>query len=127
MIVKRGPTFGPVISMTNTCKILVDKYCEILDGLEVSYIRCGRQLPGNRKYHWVVQVAGRPRVSKMLGILSGLLVAKKQQALKANEWLASRALNIRVPYTEEQHSLVIDLKKLNGRGREFSEHALPVH
>ena len=120
-VVKRGQCFVPVLKMTNTSKKLIDKYCEILDKLDISYQCYGRQKHGNRKYQWEVCVEGRPRVFKALQLIKGLLVAKETQAEKVIQWIESRGVNLRGSYTEEQLQLVTDIRKLNGRGREFSE------
>ena len=120
-IVKRGQSFVPVIKMANTSKKLIGKYCEILDKLEISYQCYGRQKQGNRKYQWEVCVEGRPRVLKMLHFIQDLLVAKQTQAVKVNQWIESRGLNLRGSYTEEQLQIITDVRKLNGRGKEFSE------
>ena len=120
-IVKRGTTFVPTIKMANTSKKLVDKYCEILDKLDISYKCYGRQKEGNRKYQWEVCVDGRPRVMKALLIIQDALIAKQTQATKVTQWIESRGLNLRGPYTEEQLQIIEDVRSLNGRGKEFSE------
>jgi hypothetical protein len=120
-IVKRGPTFVPQVQMANTSKKLVDKYCEILDKMDISYHCYGRQKQGNRKYQWEVSVCGRPRVLKFILMLQDILVAKQNQAATVLEWIESRGLDLRGPYTDYQLSLIGDIRKLNGRGREYSE------
>jgi hypothetical protein len=120
-IVKRGPTFVPQVKMTNTSKKLIEKYCEILDKLEISYHCYGRQKEGNRKYQWEVSVDGRPRVFKFVSLIQDILIAKKTQAEKTLEWIESRGLDLRGPYTELQKQIIVDIRYLNGRGREFSE------
>jgi hypothetical protein len=120
-VIKRGPTFVPTLKMSNTSKILVFKYCEILDKLDISYQCYGRQKQGNRKYQWEVHIDGRPRVSKALFMVQDLLIAKKKQAEKTLEWIESRGIDLRGPYTEQQMTLIADIRKLNGRGSEYSE------
>jgi|688.fasta_scaffold10401_3 hypothetical protein len=120
-IVKRGPTYVPQVKMANTSKKLVDKYCEILDKLDISYHCYGKQKEGNRKYQWEVSVDGRPRVFKFVSLLQDLLVSKQRQAETVLEWIESRGLDLRGPYTEQQLQLINNIKQLNGRGREFSE------
>lgn len=118
---KQGPTFTPTIKMCNTSKKLIDKYCELLDKMEVSYHCYGRQKDGDRKYQWEVSVNGRPRVLKLLLLIADSLVSKQQQAFKVLEWIESRGLDLRGKYTEEQIKLISDIRNLNGRGKAFSE------
>jgi hypothetical protein len=118
---KQGPTFTPTIKMSNTSKKLIDKYCELLDKMEVSYHCYGRQKDGDRKYQWEVSVNGRPRVLKLLLLIADSLVSKQQQAYKVLEWIESRGLDLRGKYTEEQIKLISDIRNLNGRGKAFSE------
>lgn len=118
---KQGPTFTPTIKMCNTSKKLIDKYCELLDTMEVSYHCYGRQKDGDRKYQWEVSVNGRPRVLKLLLLIADSLVSKQQQAYKVLEWIESRGLDLRGKYTEEQIKLISDIRNLNGRGKAFSE------
>lgn len=125
-VCKRGPTFVPTIKMTNTSKVLVDKYCEILDKLDISYQCYGRQKTGNRKYQWDVCIDGRPRVYKALNAIQDLLIAKQKQAVKVVEWIESRGLDLRGPYTEDQLDIIKNIRQLNGRGREFSENLTTV-
>lgn len=125
-VCKRGPTYVPTIKMANTSKVLVDKYCELLDKLDISYQCYGRHKQGNRKYQWDVCIDGRPRVYKALSAIQDLLIAKQKQAAKAVEWIESRGLDLRGPYTEEQLDIIKNIRQLNGRGREFSEHFDPV-
>jgi hypothetical protein len=120
-IVKRAKSFVPQVKMSNTSKKLIDKYCEILDKLDISYQCYGKHKEGNRKYQWDVSVDGRPRVLKFILLLQDLLVAKQKQAQKVLEWIESRGLDLRGPYTEQQLQIINDIRKLNGRGREFSE------
>lgn len=120
-VVKRGPTYVPQVRMANTSKKLVDKYCEILDKLEISYHCYGKQKEGNRKYQWDVAVTGRPRVLKFLSLIQDLLIAKQKQAEKVCEWIESRGLDLRGPYTDQQLQIINDIRQLNGRGKEFSE------
>jgi hypothetical protein len=120
-VVKRGPTFVPCVKMSNTSKLLIDKYCSLLDKLDISYHCYGRQKEGNRKYQWEVSVEGRPRVFKFVTLLQDILIAKKSQAEKTLEWIESRGLDLRGPYTEHQLQIIKDIRNLNGRGREFSE------
>lgn len=122
-IVKRGQTFVPTVKMSNTSKKLIDKYCEILDLLNISYKCYGRQKQGNRKYQWEVCVDGRPRVMQFLLIIQDSLISKQTQAEKVLNWIELRGVNLRGPYTEQQYNLINDIRKLNGRGSEFSEHA----
>jgi hypothetical protein len=120
-VCKRGPTYVPTLKMSNTSKILIEKYCDILDRLDISYKCYGAQKEGNRKYQWTVCVDGRPRVYKALNAIQDLLVAKQKQAAKVAEWIESRGLDLRGAYTEQQLTIINDIRKLNGRGREFSE------
>jgi hypothetical protein len=125
-VCKRGPTYVPTLKMTNTSKILVEKYCEILEKLDISYKCYGKQKEGNRKYQWDVCVDGRPRVYKALIAIQDLLVAKQKQAAKVVEWIESRGLDLRGAYTEQQLNIIKDIRQLNGRGREFSEFTLSI-
>ncbi len=125
-ICKRGQTFVPTIKMANTSKVLVDKYCELLDKLDISYQCYGRQKEGNRKYQWDVCIDSRPRVYKALSAIQDLLIAKQKQATKVVEWIESRGLDLRGPYTEDQLNMIKNIRELNGRGREFSEHSTAV-
>ena len=125
-VCKRGPTYVPTIKMANTSKVLVDKYCELLDKLDISYQCYGRQKEGNRKYQWDVCIDGRPRVYKALNAIQDLLIAKQKQATKVVEWIESRGLDLRGPYTEDQLNIIKNIRELNGRGREFSEHSTTV-
>ena len=120
-VCKRGPTYVPTIKMANTSKVLVEKYCEILDGLDISHKCYGKQKNGNCKYQWEVCIDGRPRVHKALSIVQNLLIAKQKQATKVGEWIESRGLDLRGPYTENQLNIIKNIRELNGRGREFSE------
>lgn len=118
---KQGQTFTPTIKMSNTSKKLIDKYCELLDKMEVSYHCYGRQKEGDRKYQWEVSVNGRPRVLKLLLLIVDSLVSKQQQANKVLEWIESRGLDLRGKYTENQLKIISDIRILNGRGKAFSE------
>jgi hypothetical protein len=120
-VCKRGPTYVPTIKMSNTSKVLVEKYCEILDRLGITHKCYGKQTKGNRKYQWEVCIDGRPRVYKALSIVQDLLIAKQKQAIKVGEWIESRGLDLRGPYTENQLDIIKNIRELNGRGREFSE------
>lgn len=120
-VIKRAKTYVPSFKMTNTSKILINKYCEILDKCEISYQCYGRQKVGNRKYQWEVIVEGRPRVYKALMLIQDLLIAKKKQAEKVIEWIESRGLDLRGPYTEQQMQIISDVRELNGRGSKYSE------
>lgn len=121
-IMKRGETFVPSVKMSNTSKVLIEKFCEILNNLNISHSCYGKQKQGNRKYQWEVIIEGRPRVYSLLLVLRDLLVSKTKQAEKVIEWIESRGINLRGPYTKEQLELVKTVKNLNGRGREFSEY-----
>jgi hypothetical protein len=120
-VCKRGSTYVPTIKMSNTSKVLVEKYCDILDGLDITYKCYGIQKKGNRKYQWEVCIDGRPRVYKAMSIVQHLLIAKQKQAVKVVEWIESRGLDLRGSYTEHQLNIIKDIRQLNGRGREFSE------
>lgn len=120
-ICKRGPTYVPQITMENTSKALVDKYCEILEQLDISYNVSGRQKDGNRKYQWKVDISGRPRVYKAIMAIQGLLVSKKRQAEKVLNWIESRGIDLRGAYTDSQLTLITQIRELNGRGRAYSE------
>ncbi len=120
-ICKRGPTFVPHIAMENTSKLLVDKFCEILDGLDISYCVSGRQKDGNRKYQWKVEISGRPRVYKMIMSIQDFLVSKRKQAAKVLEWIEMRGIDLRGKYTDKQLTLITQIRELNGRGRAYSE------
>ena len=121
LIVKRGPTYVPEVKMTNTSKVLIDSYCDILDRLDISYHCYGKHKAGNRKYQWTVAVSGRPRVNKCLLAIQDLVIAKRRQAEKVLEWIELRGLDLRGPYTAEQLNLRDELRKLNARGRSGSE------
>jgi len=121
LIVKRGPTYVPEVKMSNTSKLLIDTYCEILDRLEISYHCYGKHKPGNRKYQWTVAISGRPRVNKCLLLLQDLIIARRRQAEKVLLWIELRGLDLRGPYTEEQLKLRDVLRKLNQRGLAGSE------
>jgi hypothetical protein len=123
-IVKRASCFVPVVKMSNTSKILIDKYCEILDKLDISYHCYGKQKEGNRKYQWEVSIEGRPRVYKIITLLQDILIAKQNQAIKVTEWIESRGLDLRGKYTKNQLDIIDDIRLLNGRGKYFSENVI---
>lgn len=118
---KQGKTYTPTIKMSNTSKKLIDKFCDLLDKMEVSYHCYGGQREGNRKYKWEVSVTGRPRVLKLLSLIVDSLVSKQRQAEKVMLWIESRGLDLRGKYTENQMKIISDIRFLNGRGKAFSE------
>lgn len=121
VIVKRGTTYVPSVKMSNTSKLLVDKFCDILDRLDISHSTYGKQKEGNRKYQWEVNIDGGKRTLKLLLLIKDLLVCKQKQAYKVIEWIESRSENRRKPYSDIELQLRNDVMKLNARGILASE------
>jgi hypothetical protein len=124
-ISKRATSYVPVVRVSNTSKALIDRFCDIMDMMEISYCCYGKHKAGNRKYQWDVCIDGRPRVYKLLSLLKDHLVAKRQQANNVFEWIESRGMDLRGAYTDDQMALIQKTRDLNGRGRQFSENVSP--
>lgn len=121
LIVKRGTLFTPSVKMANTSKVLIEKFCNILDRLDISYNCYGTQKKGNRKYQWEVSIDGGKRVMNLLLQIQDILVCKQKQAFKVMEWIESRKINKRKYYSDSELQLRADVMTLNARGRIASE------
>ena len=58
------------------------------------------------------------------GIIDGegsILICKKKQAFKVMEWIESRKINKRNPYSDSELKLRTDVMTLNARGSNASE------
>lgn len=121
LIVKRGDTFVPCVKMANTSKVLTEKFCNILDRLDISYNCYGKHKEGNRKYQWDVHIDGGKRVMNLLLQIQDILVCKQKQAFKVMEWIESRKINKRRDYSDSELQLRTDVMTMNARGRSASE------
>ena len=121
LILKRGNLYIPSVKMANTSKVLIEKFCDILDRLDVSYSCYGKHKPGNRKYQWEVNIDGGKRVMSLLLQIQDILVYKQKQAFKVMEWIESRKINKRRYYSDAELQLKDDVKLMNARGRSASE------
>ena len=99
--IKETLFFAPIIIITNTNKILIDKCQEILERNNLAfYLNYRERGKGRRKPCWWIVITGIKRCVRALNILSKYLISKKEEAnlvkefcegrLRKNEWSNSK-------------------------------------
>ena len=121
---KWGYAYSPAIYFTNTNEAFIARVCEILDGQNVHGHIVARKQPGGiNKDYYVVTVGRLADIKTLLDVLSPWLVAKKGQAQLLYRFVSGRlAKNAEKwksqnPYTEEEISLVQQIRALNGSSK----------
>ena len=89
---ERKHTFKPGLRMSNTSKVLIDKFTGMLDIIECPYhIIYYKPRNERSKEYWTVSIEGFKRLTKILPLIKDRLVEKNQQANLVWEWVQSRS------------------------------------
>ena len=120
--------FTPIVAITNTNKILIDKSCEILTDNNIPYhvqFQPSSQVEkfksssgGKRKDRWYIQVVGLKRVARTLNILGSYIIAKKPEASLVKEFCDKRLglASVRYKYYDaKDFDIIEEVAKIHDR------------
>jgi len=120
-----GYSYSPMIYFTNTNADFIARISEILDAFGISGHIMTRKQPmktGNKDYY-VISIGRFSSISKLLDLILPFLVAKKGQAKLLNRFVKVRLeknhekYKSQNPYTDEEISLVQQIRTLNGSSK----------
>lgn len=105
----------PIVSVSNTDIMMINKIIEILERNQIAYYREDRKGRGNNSNSSAIYIKGIKRVKRLLDLIIPYLVNKQHRAKLLYEFCELRSHNHK-PYTEYEKELCQRIYNIMGRG-----------
>jgi len=114
-----GPYGGPLVSISNTDKLIISKVVYLFNKHHIAYHVRHIAAKAPRKAKKEISVSGFKRVPRLLALIEPYLISKQQRAILLRTFCTSRLKAGKVPYSDYEKDLCEQIWVFTDRGTKW--------